>query len=162
MHSLITLILVFGTGSDFFIGLVMSVCCPKTEKIIYHPAYGTNCNNISGAYEYKHYRYDVKLCAFETCVDLLNHEDRYYCGKGDCNVFGWDCDDGCIQLNRSDKDKVSSLENRGKVVYLRDIFLMKYRDRIGRLFLSEVRGFAGIPEKHISLKLSSKVPIECV
>ncbi|AAF05220.1 ORF106 [Xestia c-nigrum granulovirus] len=38
------------------------------------------------------------LCKVKVCNDGLPNRG-FYCGKGDCNIFGCNCDGGCIQGN---------------------------------------------------------------
>lgn len=139
----------------------MSMCCPDTEEIIFYPAAGKNCFAIEGAYNWEDkLNNQTGLCSFETCADLQNHEDRYFCGKGDCNFLGCNCDGGCIQLEEAELNTVRQWENLGKKVYLRDIFLEKHKDKIDRLYLGELRGFNGEHIYQYSHRVSSQTPIE--
>lgn len=52
---------------------------------------GETCNTKSGTCDI--------ICQIPVCGDGLKHDDRYYCGKGACNVFGCNCDGGCIEGN---------------------------------------------------------------
>lgn len=128
---------------------VSSVCCPQIEKILYYPVSGTFCNNILGAY---HVRFGV--CAFQSCADLQDHHSNFFCGKGDCNSFGCNCDDGCIQLDQWSKNQVSTLENQTTVL-LQDIFLKKYESLVKELYKDP-----GHSLYQNSLKLSSKRSIQ--
>lgn len=38
------------------------------------------------------------LCKVKVCNDGLPNRG-FYCGKGDCNIFGCNCDGGCIEGN---------------------------------------------------------------
>lgn len=132
---------------NFYISDVICICCHRVEKISYVPAPGTNCYNISGAY-----KNNWGNCVYETCADLLDHQDRRYCGKGSCNLFGCNCDDGCIQPDHWSKSVVSWLERKhGSSVYLQDIFFIKYAHLID-LEISKL-------DNQDSLKVPSKVPI---
>lgn len=42
---------------------------------------------------------DSKLCYIELCGDGVTHRGDGYCGNGACNIFGCNCDDGCIAGN---------------------------------------------------------------
>lgn len=79
----------------FFIRGVKSERCLETEKVYFDPKSGINCGIIPGAYKHS----IVTICVLETCADLLDHKDSSYCGKGDCYIFGFSCDGGCIQFN---------------------------------------------------------------
>lgn len=119
----------------------ISECCPTVDTILYWPAMGSTCQNISGAYHYRN-----GICAFETCSDLTDHKDRWYCGKGDCNIFGCNCDDGCIQLDQWGLEQVSLLEKKGPV-NLAGIFRVKHKQLVEKIFWSA------------TLMLSSKFPV---
>lgn len=106
------------------IGEVISDCCRYTEKIKFDPAPGASCHDIPGAYE------DGENCVFETCTDLENHSDRWYCGKGECDFFGCNCDGGCSELDQWSKDQVKLLKEDHDTVYLTDIFFIKYKDYV--------------------------------
>lgn len=145
--TVFTIIIIVG---NFLIGEVSSVCCPQIERILFYTGNHTACSKVPGAY---HVRYGV--CAFQTCADLQDHHDDYFCGKGNCNSFGCNCDDGCIQLDEWSKNQVLLMEKENTDVYLQDVFLKKY----GKL----VTGFRLYQENHghvDSLKLSSKTPIK--
>lgn len=146
MSSFKATIFIIFSGS-FLISDVTSICCPKIEKIFYYPAPGAECYDIDGSYVYG----DGGLCLFRTCADLIDHGVDFYCGKGDCNFFGCNCDDGCIQLDDWGTNQVSALEKVNKTVYLREIFLKKYGKLVKHLKLDD---------DEESLKLSSKIPIE--
>lgn len=146
MNSFKTAVLLIFTGS-LFIADVTSVCCPQIEKILFYPKNNTFCNKIPGAY---HYRYGI--CAYQSCADLKDHQNNFFCGKGDCNSFGCNCHGGCIQLDEWSKTEVSLLENK-TTVYLKDMFLKKYSKFVKSLFV--------VPGHEISsLKLSTRVQIE--
>lgn len=63
-------------------------CCHKTN-IIYKLKSG-GCDRIKGGA-----RDPYKRCIIAVCNDGVYH-DYFYCGKGPCNIFGCNCDDGCI------------------------------------------------------------------
>lgn len=120
------------------------VCCPSIEWILYSPVPGTTCKNITGAFKYK------SLCAFMTCADLMDHGDKWYCGKQSCNFLGCNCG-SCIQLDQWGKKQVSLLE-KNTTVHIRDLFLIKYRDLIKYIEVEDL-------DSENLQKLSSTVPI---
>lgn len=112
-------------AGTFFISDVVSRCCPHKERVAFNLKPDVNCNNITGAMENI-----FGVCVYETCPDLLDHRDKKFCGKGECNVFGCNCDNGCIQLDQWGKNQVSILkEIRGHAapIYLRDILFEKFK-----------------------------------
>lgn len=146
MYSLTTVVLIYVVGG------VVSIGCPKIEKIVYSPARDTTCGNITGSEEDY-----FGNCVFETCADLQDHSGygNFYCGKGSCNPLGNDCEDGCIQLDQWGLSVVTFLEKRyNTTVHLVDLFYIKYARFVD--FQTSIVNYAGL------LKLSSKVPIGSV
>lgn len=128
---------------NFLISEVTSICCPDVEQILYDPAPDATCDNITGAYHWAD-----GICAYKTCADLEDHKDRHYCGVGDCNIFGCNCDGGCIQLDEFSTLLVSMVEQRtNRPVNLRDIFKIRYNNYIDKIY------------KMYSEKVSSNVAI---
>lgn len=78
----------------FIVRGVQSVCCPAI-CIDYQIKDGYQCTDIHGGGGYW-------VCSIGVCGDGLSHDGHYYCGQGDCNVFGCNCDNGCIPGNRYD------------------------------------------------------------
>lgn len=144
----LTKIILFILAGKFLITSGKSLCCPYIEWILYHPAPGTNCHSISGGFNY-----DVskRICAYVTCADLEDHNDRFYCGTGTCDFFGCNCDGGCIQLDEWSKAQVATYENH-TTVHIRDLFFVKHRELIEGLYMED-----SDPES--LQKLSSTKPI---
>lgn len=66
---------------------IYSDCCHPTT-VEFHPRDGYNCN-VGGAY------YQGGRCLIDVCGDG-NLVMGKYCGYGPCNLFGCNCDGGCI------------------------------------------------------------------
>lgn len=108
------------------------MCCPEVDTILFDPAPGTRCSNITGAYKHS----ILEHCAYQTCADLLDHKDRHYCGKGDCNIFGCNCDGGCIKIDDWSRAKLSSVPDKPNFpTILRQLFLFKYGDLVTQVYL---------------------------
>lgn len=100
-----------------------AVCC-RREKIYFQKVeYSSTCRNFGGLiplsevkvlypfifeddYFEKH-----KDCEIMACGDGKPHIGQVYCGKGSCNIFGCNCDGGCIEGNALESFK-SLYKNR--------------------------------------------------
>lgn len=82
-----------------------SDCCHGTQ-IWYSIQDGVQCNDIPGGDGKMQITNDVMgiygkidrrrpACRIEVCDDGIQH-DGTYCGEGPCNMFGCNCDGGCI------------------------------------------------------------------
>ncbi|XP_017038938.1 protein Diedel-like [Drosophila ficusphila] len=63
-------------------------CCTSKEEVIYRTSNG-NCEDVGGI--------DVgsNICQVYICPDGFPLVGTY-CGKGSCNIFGCNCDGGCL------------------------------------------------------------------
>ncbi|ACH69459.1 hypothetical protein D1Q00_gp100 [Trichoplusia ni granulovirus LBIV-12] len=64
-------------------------CCRK----IVVAWYASNCSPYSNDRSVDN---EPVLCKVKICEDGKPNRG-YYCGKGDCNIFGCNCDGGCIE-----------------------------------------------------------------
>ncbi|XP_051155612.1 protein Diedel-like [Leptopilina boulardi] len=98
-------------------------CCKKTRLYFYSGNYA--CTDFPGA-EQKASRlvnlqYWItygKSCHIDVCGDGTPVTEGTYCGKGACNIFGCNCDGGCIQGNPLESFQKL---NDGKISNLRDV-----------------------------------------
>lgn len=133
------------TGSFLIIDAVSSsVCCPKVEHIAYSPVSRNNCSSITGGENYI-----FGVCIYKTCADLLDHKDKLYCSKGNCNNDGCGCEGGCIQLDQWGRAQVFLLEKNRPVIRQQDLFLIKYKKLVKQIHTYRYR----------SQKLDSITPI---
>lgn len=147
ISSQLTSIIFYIFTGNFFISNVTSLlCCPVPQKIVYIPATAATCDNIPGAYSQKH-----GLCAFVTCADVLNHKNKKFCSKGDCDQFGCNCLGGCIEIDEFSFAQASLLKNQDYVVYLEEMFFKKYGHFVGEIS-------RGPNDKKQFLKLGTKIP----
>lgn len=83
-----------------------AVCCRK-EKIYFQKVDSSSfCENFGGLVPYNEmvlfsysFKDAFKNCETMACGDGTPHKGRVYCGKGSCNIFGCNCDGGCIPGN---------------------------------------------------------------
>ncbi|XP_017038932.1 protein Diedel-like [Drosophila ficusphila] len=68
-------------------------CCRETEEVIFKIAKG-DCNDVKGIGYYRD-ECQIYVCANGSPVVGT------YCGKGSCNIFGCNCDGGCLTGNWS-------------------------------------------------------------
>ncbi|CCU56363.1 unknown similar to XecnGV orf106 [Mythimna separata entomopoxvirus 'L'] len=70
---------------------------------------GKHCIDFGGDYntvDTSYGRFDYENdCKIEVCGDGRVHEG-HYCGVGPCNVFGYNCDGGCISGNPVEEFKI--------------------------------------------------------
>lgn len=66
---------------------IRSDCCPTTT-LEFRPQFGDICN-VGGSY------YQAGVCFIEVCGDGYIVIGKY-CGYGSCNLFGCNCDGGCM------------------------------------------------------------------
>ncbi|KAH8271168.1 hypothetical protein KR018_000759 [Drosophila ironensis] len=69
-----------------FISQSEAECC-KDSKIVYFTG-DPDCEKFGG-------RYDPDGCRTNICADGKPRKGTY-CGRGPCNIFGCNCDGGCI------------------------------------------------------------------
>ncbi|ALC39694.1 Diedel [Drosophila busckii] len=69
------------------LGLVQAVCCRASLTLSYAVANG-NCADAGG-------RLGSNGCTITICADGKAQQGTY-CGRGSCNIFGCNCDNGCI------------------------------------------------------------------
>ncbi|XP_017038935.1 protein Diedel-like [Drosophila ficusphila] len=63
-------------------------CCAAKEEVLYKMDKG-ECRDVGGI------GYDPQHCQTYICADGVALVGTY-CGKGPCNVFGCNCDGGCL------------------------------------------------------------------
>lgn len=73
-------------------------CCGRTD-IQYHSV-SNYCSDIPGGF----FSGIAGRCWIHVCGDGSNHPG-IYCGKGPCNIFGCNCDGGCIPGNAIEEFK---------------------------------------------------------
>lgn len=72
---------------------IFSLCCPPTTIQFQPDGYGCN---VGGAY------YQGGVCHIDVCGDGFMVVGKY-CGYGSCNLFGCNCDGGCIAGSARDE-----------------------------------------------------------
>lgn len=73
---------------------VKSECCGKYKlgyTVYSYRRHQGECGDIDGS-DY----YADRGCFIDVCYDGKPHPGAY-CGQGSCNIFGCNCDDGCIR-----------------------------------------------------------------
>lgn len=92
-------------------------CCHKKLVRYRIPDENSNCRDFGGSladfnledvYNYRVHLYpnidfclnktDKRICEVDVCEDGKPSKGTY-CGKGSCNIFGCNCDGGCIKGN---------------------------------------------------------------
>nr|XP_017008638.2 protein Diedel-like [Drosophila takahashii] len=66
-----------------------AVCCLTKEEVTFKIARG-ECKDAGG------YGNDPDNCTILICGDGL-HNVGMFCGQGSCNIFGCNCDGGCLE-----------------------------------------------------------------
>ncbi|XP_016952172.1 protein Diedel-like [Drosophila biarmipes] len=66
-----------------------AVCCATKEEVTFKIARGT-CKDVGG------YAIGRDACQLLICADGLAQVGMF-CGQGSCNVFGCNCDGGCLE-----------------------------------------------------------------
>lgn len=91
---------VFVVASTYLCGVIDAICCRHTEiKFINNAWPRMDCNSFKARQleTGNHCGIDQrKLCAAYVCEHGKPPGKGFYCGNGPCNLFGCDCDDGCI------------------------------------------------------------------
>jgi len=64
-------------------------CCTPRAEIIYKMDTG-NCKDVGG------YGLNRTRCEITICADGMKRVGTY-CGQGSCNIFGCNCDGGCLR-----------------------------------------------------------------
>lgn len=109
----------FKFGLVFFIAIYSiiphlnhAICCPK-EKVLFQKTnknlscshfggvLATSNNGVSTPLKLKEHDYARKYGHCETfvCQNGKPPGEGIYCGRGPCNIFGCNCDNGCIPGN---------------------------------------------------------------
>ncbi|XP_043655626.1 protein Diedel-like [Drosophila teissieri] len=88
MTSPIVTLLLVGICCLSFVQVARSECCSSKEVVTYKMDRG-DCEDVGG-----HGDYPLK-CEVTICADGVAQLGTY-CGQGSCNIFGCNCDGGCL------------------------------------------------------------------
>lgn len=92
-------IFILFVSSCFIISGVLSECCPKKPVTCKEPAKDNDCQ-IFIEDQFNFFR---RGRVIRVCEDFKEYPGRGHCGKGKCNLFGCNCDGGCIEPKESYK-----------------------------------------------------------
>lgn len=103
-------------------GGVQSECCMPKKLIQYNPKSGYSCKDSDGrkipTFTYLPSSYEYE-CEIFVCGDGKEYPG-VFCGQGGCNMFGCNCDNGCIPGNdttyrqnflNNNFNKIENIEN---------------------------------------------------
>lgn len=71
--------------------------CEDFNGRTWHPAAAGGTRAERTIAELHFMRIHPTMCEIEVCGDGQKHFEKTYCGKGDCDFFGCNCDRGCIE-----------------------------------------------------------------
>lgn len=98
---------------------VRAECCFKEKVVFVNLNKSKSCSDYNKAYivaQVCAVLGDVpNLCLIEVCGNGAPPEN-YFCGVGDCNIFGCNCDFGCIP-----GDRIENFSHK----YDKDIFVVR-------------------------------------
>lgn len=102
--------------------LTQAKCCIKQTLIFDTRNPSDDCDAFNATESYRRfsifYPKKTTACLISVCGDGKPPGEGIYCGDGKCNVFGCDCDGGCVPGNH-----LQSFEklHKDKIKYLRKI-----------------------------------------
>lgn len=91
---------VFFLVFSVLITVCLSVCCRDTFRFNFRILPGKRCSDYSSESFLPHRR--QTRCHVDVCGDGKKVAGTY-CGVGPCNIFGCNCDGGCISGNGKEK-----------------------------------------------------------
>ncbi|KAH8363270.1 hypothetical protein KR084_007714 [Drosophila pseudotakahashii] len=89
MASTVASLLLIGICCLALVNKSAAECCLTKEEVTFKMARG-ECKDVGG---YGHY---TDNCTILICADGL-HNVGMFCGQGSCNIFGCNCDGGCLE-----------------------------------------------------------------
>ncbi|KAH8284069.1 hypothetical protein KR054_009335 [Drosophila jambulina] len=86
MESSIVFLLFIGILSVILVRQAHAECCTASQDVTFTMETGS-CDLVGG--------YGGTICEVAICADGVARKGTY-CGKGPCNIFGCNCDGGCL------------------------------------------------------------------
>ncbi|KAH8288710.1 hypothetical protein KR054_008319 [Drosophila jambulina] len=86
MESSRVFLLLIGIYCVVLVEQAHAECCTSYEEVTFTMQHGS-CDMVGG--------YGDKICEVEICADGVARKGTY-CGRGPCNIFGCNCDGGCL------------------------------------------------------------------